>query len=354
MSKLYDLAVVIGRFQPVHLGHQALFKSAAEQADTVLVIIGSAEQPRTIKNPFTYLERQSMIEGMTNGSDAKFLFAPVTDSLYEENKWVTHIQDAIYRAARANDDGSVAENICIVGHDKDDSTYYLKSFPAYNFVDAGRFIEVDEHPIDSTQIRNLMFNNQYTFIKSVLPAGIYETLKNNFFPTVAFDTLKEEFKFIQSYKEQWKAAPYPVTFNTVDGVVLQGGHILLVKRKAAPGAGLWALPGGFLDQNETSKQAVIRELREETRIKVPVPIMEANITYQQRFDHPERSLRGRTITEAFLIELPGPADGKLPKVKGADDALEAAWFPINEALEMSKYLFEDHHSIISMLTARAK
>jgi bifunctional NMN adenylyltransferase/nudix hydrolase len=78
---------------------------------------------------------------------------------------------------------------------------------------------------------------------------------------------------IEKYKESWKAAPFPPTFVTVDAVVVQSGHVLLVKRKAMPGAGLWALPGGFLNQEETLLDGAIRELKEETKIKVPVPVL---------------------------------------------------------------------------------
>jgi bifunctional NMN adenylyltransferase/nudix hydrolase len=65
------------------------------------------------------------------------------------------------------------------------------------------------------------------------------------------------------------------------------------------------------------------------------------------FDHPGRSLRGRTITHAFLFDL-DRADKKpgLPRVKGADDAVEAKWIPIAELLKMSDQIFEDHLSII--------
>jgi len=148
-------------------------------------------------------------------------------------------------------------------------------------------------------------------------------------------------------------APYAPTFFTVDSVVIQGGHILLVKRRSAPGKGLWALPGGFLNQEETARTACIRELREETGLKVPVPVLNGSITYEKLFDKPDRSLRGRTLTQAFLIELNG-GDAKLPKVNGMDDAEEAKWFPIGEVMNMSEQLFEDHFSIIQTMVARAK
>jgi bifunctional NMN adenylyltransferase/nudix hydrolase len=124
--------------------------------------------------------------------------------------------------------------------------------------------------------------------------------------------------------------------------VIQSGHILLIQRDAAPGEGLWALPGGFLEQKEYIEDGVFRELREETKLKVPLPVLKGSVKKTHVFDKPDRSLRGRTITHAYLIEL---APGKLPPVKGSDDARRAKWVPI-AALDR-KVMFEDHYHIIN-------
>lgn len=357
----HDLAVVIGRFQPFHLGHEHLIQKAYEYADNVLVIIGSSYQARTIKNPFSYKERAEMIRAAIEPTiidfDRMLSFAAARDFMYEDNKWIQQIQTVVAKncalipCANGQDNPKVA----LIGHDKDDSTFYLKCFPMFDSIDPGSYIEADEQPINATQIRNLLWEGQLTFLKGVLDTTTYDFITKKFVKTDKYTNLVEENEFIKKYKSQWEDAPYPVAFQTVDSVLIQGGHILLVERGAAPGKGLWALPGGFVDPTERFETAMLRELREETMIKVPTPVMKANITHRQRFDHPKRSLRGRTITEAFLIELPGPQDGKLPKVKGNDDAKYAKWFPISQVLDtMSEQMFEDHHSIISMLTSRAR
>ena len=147
---------------------------------------------------------------------------------------------------------------------------------------------------------------------------------------------------IQKYKQSWEVAPFPPTFVTVDSVVVCSGHVLLVKRKEQPGAGLWALPGGFLNQKETLLNGAIRELKEETKIKVPVPVLKGSVRTQMTFDYPNRSTRGRTITTAFYIDL--GFEKKLPKVTGADDAEKARWVPFNEARR--DMMFEDHYDIL--------
>ena len=136
--------------------------------------------------------------------------------------------------------------------------------------------------------------------------------------------------------------PYAPTFLTCDAVVVQSGHVLLVKRGANPGKGLWALPGGFVNQNERIQDACMRELREETRLKVPLPVLHGSVKNKEVFDHPDRSLRGRTVTQAFYIELP---PGKLPQVKGGDDAASAKWVPL--AFVREEEMYEDHYHILT-------
>lgn len=354
MSKKYKLAVLIGRHEPVHNGHLANMKQAADIADHVLVLVGSAYQPRTIKNPFTYQERLLMIEwsfNEINVDPSKYTVVGLNDYVYNDNKWIQDVQSIVDKTAK---DLGFAESsdIAVLGHEKDSSSWYLRAFPSWDFVPLAGFVEHGSRPIDATKIRELMFEGHLDFVSGAVPRPVFQLLKE-FTATDEFNTLVDEYNFIKSYKKAWESAPYAPTFFTVDAVVIQGGHVLLVKRKFAPGKGLWALPGGFLNQTETARDACIRELREETGLKVPVPVLSGSITYERLFDRPDRSLRGRTLTQAFLIELNG-GDSKLPKVKGSDDAIEARWFTFSEVANMSDRMFEDHHSIIQTMLGRAR
>lgn len=351
--KAYDLAMTIGRWEPAHNGHKRNLIETAKQSDKVLIIIGSAFQPRTIKNPINHEERKAILkeivaECVCSGEiseDVEFHYEFVRDYKYEENRWLCEIQEAVSKRTQ----GIERPKVCILGHDKDLSTYYLNKFPYVKY-ELGSYSEIGETPINATAIRELLFERNYTMIKGVVPDATYKFLKE-FIKTEEFEALVEEYNYIKNYKKAWEAAPFPPTFNTVDAVVVQGGYILLGKRKNAPGKGLWALPGGFIDPNETTRDAILRELDEETEIKVARNVLDRTIKNVRTFDHPDRSLRGRTITQAFLFEL-NAVDGKLPKVKGADDIEEARWFTLAEVKDMSPVLFEDHHSIISIMTTR--
>jgi bifunctional NMN adenylyltransferase/nudix hydrolase len=164
-----------------------------------------------------------------------------------------------------------------------------------------------------------------------------------------YERLCREHEHIKNYKKQWSVAPYPPTFVTTDAVVIQSGHVLLVRRKSAPGEGLWALPGGFLEQDESIDAGLLRELRQETGLKVPEPVLLGSVKARRVFDHPGRSLRGRTITHAALIEL---SHGKLPKVKGLDDADKACWFTLAQFEHMEEQMFEDHFHIVNYFLGR--
>jgi 8-oxo-dGTP diphosphatase len=109
---------------------------------------------------------------------------------------------------------------------------------------------------------------------------------------------------------------------TVDLVVLsfnpEGGalRVLLIRRKKVPFAGRWALPGGFLDIDEPVEAGARRELREETGLDLPGPVVFLGV-----YADPGRDPRGRVISLAHLAVVRGP----LPKVAGSDDAEDAAW-----------------------------
>jgi len=102
------------------------------------------------------------------------------------------------------------------------------------------------------------------------------------------------------------------------------------------------LPGGYLNPDETLVDCVLRELKEETKIDVPLKVLKGSIVHNKEFDDPKRSERGRIITHCYLIQLPNSK--RLPKVKAADDAQEAFWLPLSEVSAMT--FFEDHAFII--------
>lgn len=343
-----DFVVYIGRFQPFHNGHLSVLRQALSTAqDSVIVVLGSANEPRTIKNPFTAAERQKMISAcLTDAERARVKFVAVENAAYNNTAWATDVVSAVDRATM------FSRSVALIGFKKDASTFYLDLFPQWGFVEAPQ-----HGTINATDIRNNLFNRifgegrlTYTSVGDSLPDGVYSFIVSFSF-TEAFEQLCAEQAFIRKYRQSWEAAPYAPTFVTVDACVVQSGHVLLIERRAEPGKGLWALPGGFLNQSEYIEDAMIRELREETRLKVPDAVLRGSIRATKVFDAPDRSMRGRTITHAYLIHLqPVPTWPGLPSVKGSDDAAKAKWWPMNQVNR--SFLFEDHYDLIRNLTAR--
>lgn len=121
---------------------------------------------------------------------------------------------------------------------------------------------------------------------------------------------------------------YPRPAVTADIAVLRvtdTPEILLIKRKFEPFRDMWALPGGFMNMDETLEETAHRELKEETGIRA------GELMKFDTYDKPGRDPRGRTITQVFVLiwneEMGEPA--------AADDAAEIQWFPLNEPPELA-------------------
>lgn len=127
---------------------------------------------------------------------------------------------------------------------------------------------------------------------------------------------------------------YPRPAVTADCIVMtkdDDPKVLLIERGHEPFKGCWAFPGGFMNMDETTEQCAIRELEEETGLKVN------EIKQIGAYSKVDRDPRGRTITVAYLALVDEP----LP-VRGQDDAAKAQWFSIKN---LPKLAF-DHEEII--------
>lgn len=343
-SESRPYAAFIGRFQPFHIGHFDIIKESLEEYESIVVVLGSAQSAPSIKNPFTPEHRESMIRSCFSEEENKRLkFTSVRDYYYNVDFWLTEVRNKVLRTLKAKD-----LEVNIVGHFKDSSSYYLKLFPTWGLSE----VRQKHGGISATTIREDYLSKNIDFDKDgYLPAPVKQEMIK-FSNTEAFANLAEEFAYIKKYKEDTRfvGVNYAPTFITTDAVVVQSGHVLVVRRKHNPGKGTLALPGGFIKEDETLKDACIRELKEETRISLPKAILKANIKDQHVFDEPNRSLRGRTITNAFYIPLPENLEHGLPFVEGSDDAKEAFWLPIADVFRLEDEFFEDHAHIIRHFT----
>ncbi len=131
---------------------------------------------------------------------------------------------------------------------------------------------------------------------------------------------------------------YPRPAVTADCVVITKEtkpKVLLIERGEDPYKGSWAFPGGFMNMDETTEECAVRELEEETGMKIQ------ELQQIGAYSKVDRDPRGRTITVAYLAVIDSPCE-----VTGQDDAAKAQWFPLDA---LPKLAF-DHDDILKDAT----
>lgn len=337
--ELLDYCVFIGHFSPFSLDDEELLREALKQSLEVIVVLGSHNKARNIKTPWSTDRRIEMIESALTADELKRVhFVKLRDQLYNNTLWTTDLLAQVYDITGKSD------SVGLICKEKNNSEY-LKLFPQWELVT----VKQAGPRVTSEDIRYRYFTYDTSYQRYVNPSVV--TMMESFKDTHDFKCLKDDFDYIKEYKASWSEAPFPPTFVTVDSVTVCSAHILCVRRRGNPGKGLIALPGGFLDAGERIKDAVVRELREETVIKVTKEELKKCIKKSEVFDEPDRSLRGRTITHAFLIDL---GSGALPQVKGDgnSDTDKAFWLPLNEVNDREADFFEDHFHIINYFVSQ--
>lgn len=368
---LYYSAVLIGRFQPFHLGHEKLLKRALECAHYCIIVLGSSFQARTPKNPFTWQERADMIaRTLPQADQARLVFLPMRD-YYNLAKWVAAVQNGVHHII-ANQlphhpvavpphetqiPGIVnsfahSKKIALIGHLKDTSSFYLTHFSNWEIVSFERL-----SPVDATPLRQLLLdcanpNRLKKALAAIEPQVAPSTLEflRNWSALPCYQELVYEWKMLSAARQAWAHAPYPPVFVTVDAVVHCAGHVLLIKRGQAPGKGLFAMPCGFIEQHETLLEAALRELFEETQIALTTTLLQAALQAVTVFDHPDRSLRGRTITHAHYFDLDrtelAATPAHFPLVQAGDDACGVSWVAVANLAALEACFLDDHFQIL--------
>ena len=129
---------------------------------------------------------------------------------------------------------------------------------------------------------------------------------------------------------------FPRPAVTTDNLVFREGEhcieVLLIKRKKDPYKGYWALPGGFLEIEETPEEGAKRELKEETGLEINI------LKEVGTFGEIDRDPRGRTITIAFYTFM--QRDQTNPRA--LTDAEDARWVSIKDLPELAF----DHREIL--------
>lgn len=318
------IGIFIGRFQPVHRGHIHTIHEAMSRCDMLFVLIGSANQCRSIKNPWTYQERyKKIVAAIGPEADNNYQIFPLNDYQYSTSQWISDVISTVNHIKTLYPS---TKEVVLFGHMKDGNDY-LNWFPDWKYVDISA-----KYAINATTIRQTMMSIERRHEFDVP------------------QTVLDDYDFYQKETELFKNYPFPDTlnFNCADAILECNGHVLLIERLRAPGRGCWALPGGFKNRNETFLDCAIRELNEETNVRVPEKVLRGSIVATKLFDSPFRSFGIPRNTLAVHMRIAADPNNNLPRANGADDAASCKWVPIVDALNNFQ-LYDDHGAIISSM-----
>ena len=175
---MFDFLVFIGRFQPFHLAHQAVIQEAFKHSKSVIILLGSAQheegfsetsfrphskvelcESRTLKNVFTATEREEMIRAaLAPEQQSQLHFAGLVD-VFNDKKWTAMVKQAVQNIVQQCsqcDDSDIQSKIGLIGHFKDQSSYYLALFPEWALVELDNYFALSATPIREQYLLGLL------------------------------------------------------------------------------------------------------------------------------------------------------------------------------------------------------
>lgn len=344
------LAVVIMRAQGVTPAHIELIMEGFKVANDVLVLVGSTNRSPDTRNPWNFFERVDMLRQCIPASHSYMVeFKGMKDYLYADDEWEgaaeLTVNTHLHRLA-GNDQWPGSGQVVLVGHRKDKATgEYLDMFPRWE----KHYIE----PVgnyNATDLRKAFFSGE-----SVEGLGCPQAIKwmNKWKEAKPdrFLNIQERYRHIERSKAPYKDLPYGIKFMTGDPLVICNGHVLLAKRaKGTYGEGQWAIPGGYVDQYESVRDAIFRELYEETSIDIPPRALRMAFRGYRKFEHPGRDERGDFTTFCGVFSIERNPNGTLPKVTPqTEEVSEVRWVPFADLKRYERKLFLDHGFIIEVM-----
>ena len=176
----FDYLVFIGRFQPFHLAHLQTIEIALQQSQNVILALGSAQAERNIKNPFLAHEREQMIlANFPEDEQKRIHFVHVVD-VYNDEKWVKQVKDLVNKVVQPN------AKVGLIGHFKDESSYYLALFPEWQMVE----LDSLKDSISATPMREAYYRGEIQteffpagtirFLEEFLKSSVYQKLQQHF------------------------------------------------------------------------------------------------------------------------------------------------------------------------------
>ncbi|MFC6592282.1 adenylyltransferase/cytidyltransferase family protein [Deinococcus lacus] len=312
--------IYIGRFQPPHRAHLLVMQEALTQVQTLLICVGSAGAARSAKNPFTAQERISIIRAMLAeaGVDlGRVQFTALPDHPYDEARWLASVR-------RAALDLCPTGQPALIGHIKDDSSYYLRSFPEWPFLPTHV-----ESPLSATDVRRALFEDDLGRVSGMVTPAV-QTWLTQWRGQPEFARLAAEYAALRGVSPDVQLGVY--------GAVLRGHQVLLARETGPVGQGLLRLPGGPLRPGLSLRGSLSADLAALATLPgTETALAAAALTV---YDAPGRSPAGREVAHVYRV----------PLAAGADEAGEP-WFNLPDILTRPELFWADHHAILEAQAA---
>jgi bifunctional NMN adenylyltransferase/nudix hydrolase len=334
---IHKLGIYIGRFAPFHMGHQTMLEYAQERSHKVLVLIGSATQGRSLYNPFNAEERRRLVPAAHVDT--------LRDYPYCDELWIKQVENKVRHFMTSVGWERNKTEITLYG--ARGSEWYTTMFPNWNVCTLKK--NEGNQEISATRVRELYFGGTFDgcppsnaavdmLLKIMVPATTYKFMKT-WQQTNDYLDLYNGRERGMKLKAQFGDGPFIAT----DSVVIHGDELLVVTRGQAPGKGQLALPGGYLESDLTLIANAKKEVTEETNVcLVGVPPKAHRV-----FDAVNRSAGSRIVSYTYKFDLTPVVK---PKVKGGDDASDAFWIKIKDAVNAPECFHDDHVHIIEEMT----
>jgi bifunctional NMN adenylyltransferase/nudix hydrolase len=160
--KKYKLGLYIGRFQPIHLGHEEVIDDALQKCDKLLILIGSSQKSGTLENPFTFETRKKLIEKCyPNNDNIVILGIPDRAKVVNDCSWGDYVM-----AFLKNND--YVPDAIFEGHEDVRETW----FDNYNL--ARNEIDRNILKISGTQVRKCLFDHDFASWSKCVDKRIYK------------------------------------------------------------------------------------------------------------------------------------------------------------------------------------
>ncbi|WP_186645272.1 NUDIX domain-containing protein [Fluviispira vulneris] len=326
----FDVAVFIGRFQPFHKGHVNSVRIALQSAQQLIIILGSYRMSASIRGPWAAEERIAMIQSALSPAQLKKIqFICIRDRLYNEDIWKSNIINEVEKKVGSD------KSIAIIGHEKDSSSYYLRLFPNWKFMETGNYMG-----INATDIRmNYFLRDKTVALYEHIPEGVIPYLKK-FKRTEDYKILKAKFNAYESLKLHMKKEPEKTVCNAI---IACGGYFLFVKRKEIFSQNLYSLPEATPKTNESYFECVARALLEETGLRISPEKLRQYYKKEGTFDYAGRNPLEKTISHTFLFEL---NDVPYPKVTAGKNIAKVEWVLYDDIYLNENCFYSDFFQII--------